>query len=79
MSTMNRLRWKCRRGMLELDLLLLQFLEHDYAALDAPSKQAFETLLTAGDEELWSMINGATSPPLPECVVVMNRLRACTT
>ena len=77
MNAMNRLRWKCRRGTLELDLLLLRFLEHDYAALDPSSKQAFETLLVAGDEELWGMINGVLSPSVPEAQAVMNRLRAC--
>jgi antitoxin CptB len=76
MSEMNRLRWKCRRGTLELDLVLQRFLECDYALLDPVSKQAFETLLLSGDEELWAMVSGEL-PPLPECQLVVERLRAC--
>lgn len=77
MSDLNRLRWKCRRGMLELDLLLQQFLERDYAALDAPGRQAFEALLESGDEELWAIINGEAASPVPACETVIDRLRAC--
>ena len=77
MSAINRLRWKCRRGMLELDLVLQQFLERDYAALDQLSQQAFEALLESGDEELWAIINGEASSSVPECATVVSRLRAC--
>ena len=34
MSELARLRWKCRRGMLELDLLLRDFLDSGYQDLD---------------------------------------------
>jgi len=77
MNALNRLRWKCRRGMLELDLVLQQFLECDYAALDPAAQQAFEALLESGDEELWAMISGETAPSVPDCEVVIDRLRAC--
>ncbi len=77
MNALNRLRWKCRRGMLELDLVLEQFLERDYAALDAPSQQAFEALLESGDEELWAIISGEAAPALPGCEAVLGKLRAC--
>jgi succinate dehydrogenase flavin-adding protein (antitoxin of CptAB toxin-antitoxin module) len=77
MSALNRLRWKCRRGMLELDLVLQHFLERDYAALDAPGKAAFEALLESGDEELWAMISGESASTLPACDAVIERLRAC--
>jgi antitoxin CptB len=77
MNTLNRLRWKCRRGMLELDLVLQQFLERDYAALDASSQQAFEALLESGDEELWAMISGEAATGIPGCDAVIGKLRAC--
>lgn len=77
MSEMNRLRWKCRRGMLELDLVLNRFLERDYSALDSESKQAFVTLLEAGDEELWTLITDEESSAAPELQAVMERLRTC--
>ena len=77
MSEMNRLRWKCRRGMLELDLVLNQFLEQDYSTLDCTSKQAFQTLLEAGDEELWTLITDEEASAAPELQVVIGRLRTC--
>jgi len=77
MSEINRLRWKCRRGMLELDLVLIQFLERDFSALDADSKKAFEILLEAGDEELWALITDVEASAAPELQAVIARLRAC--
>jgi len=77
MSEMNRLRWKCRRGMLELDLVLNKFLEQEYAVLDSDAKQAFVTLLEAGDEELWTLITGEKASIDPGLHTVIGRLRAC--
>ena len=77
MSNYNRLRWKCRRGTLELDLLLQQFLERDYPALDARAQSQFEALLELGDEELWAMIQGEVPPPLTGCDAIMLRLQSC--
>ena len=77
MSEMNRLRWKCRRGMLELDLVLQQFLERDYVALDRAAQQAFDALLESGDEELWAIVNGEAPCPVPGCQLVVERLCAC--
>lgn len=50
---MPRLRWRCRRGLLELDLLLDAFLETSYSALSEEEKQAFEALLRCPDQALW--------------------------
>lgn len=77
MNANNRLRWKCRRGMLELDLVLQQFLERDYLLLDADSQQAFEALLESGDEKLWAIVNGEAESPIGGCETVINRLRTC--
>lgn len=77
MSEMNRLRWKCRRGMLELDLVLNRFLEQDYSALDAAAQQAFVSLLEAGDEEIWTLISDEAASVEPGLQDVIWRLRAC--
>jgi len=50
----GRLRWKCRRGMLELDLLLLSFLDKHYANLSDHEKEVFERLLDEEDPVLQS-------------------------
>lgn len=49
----SKLRWACRRGMLELDLLLLPFLENHYANLNEEEKIQFEQLLTCNDQDLY--------------------------
>lgn len=77
MSELNRLRWKCRRGMLELDLVLNQFLEQAFPKLDLNAQQAFATLLEAGDEELWSLITDETASSPPDLQAVLSQLRAC--
>ncbi|HLQ26399.1 MAG TPA: succinate dehydrogenase assembly factor 2 [Acidiferrobacterales bacterium] len=48
----NRLRWQCRRGQLELDLILNDFLERHYAALSEAEQNAFARLLQLPDPTL---------------------------
>ncbi len=52
-----RMRWRCRRGLLELDIVLGRFVEH-YAALDAAQRVVFDELLELPDNTLWDMISG---------------------
>jgi antitoxin CptB len=56
MSEINRLRWRARRGMLELDILLLDFIDNHYATLPASLQAAFNALLALDDKVLWDMI-----------------------
>ena len=58
MSEVGRLRWLCRRGMKELDLLLLNYLEHNYPTAPAAEKQAFESLLQMPDPDLYGLVLG---------------------
>ncbi|ALP53018.1 hypothetical protein Tel_07520 [Candidatus Tenderia electrophaga] len=51
-ATKSRLQWRCRRGMLELDLLLQPFVERRYDHLSAEEKQQFHALLDFQDQEL---------------------------
>lgn len=56
-----RLRWQCRRGMRELDVLLLDYLERRWAFADEPEKAAFRSLLQLGDDLLIAyLLQGAT-------------------
>jgi antitoxin CptB len=56
----NRLRWRCtRRAMLEMDLLLGEFLERIFPTLDARAGGAFIILADMEDLELWPLINGS--------------------
>jgi len=55
---LQRLRWQCRRGMLELDLLLTGFLETGYQDLDEKEKHAFTRLLGYQDQILHDWLMG---------------------
>lgn len=59
----RRLRWQCRRGLLELDLLLSRFLEERYAALDSVDQEMFQVLLQQPDPLLLRWIQGQEVPP----------------
>jgi antitoxin CptB len=57
-----RLRWRCRRGMKELDLLLLRFLEQEYPAASAPERAAFTSILDLQDPEIFGYLVGRAVP-----------------
>lgn len=60
MTQKARLKWACRRGMRELDLLLDDFLEQRYEALSADEQESFARLLERPNEDLmdWLMEGG---------------------
>lgn len=51
-------RWQCRRGMLELDLLLNNFVDKEVKNLSAEQKQTFELLLSYPDQTLLDLLLG---------------------
>jgi antitoxin CptB len=53
-----KLRWACRRGMLELDVLLRPFVDDAYDALNDKDKSIFQRLLTADDPDLFAWFMG---------------------
>jgi len=53
-----RLRWACRRGMLELDVLLMPFMDAGYDALTDSQKATFERLLSCDDPDLFAWFMG---------------------
>lgn len=53
-----RLRWACRRGMLELDILFMPFVEEAYDDLSIENKAIFERLLVCQDPELFAWFMG---------------------
>ena len=48
----NRLYWKCRRGLLELDLVLEKYLRKN------PDDHCLSDLLDLPDNDLWDIICG---------------------
>ena len=74
-NRVRKLRWLCRRGMKELDLLLESFLRQNQQALERGSRPDFEALWHNEDEQFW------TEGPLPElpdavsCIGIRERIR----
>ena len=56
MKELDRIRWRCRRGMLELDIVLQEFVDKHYMQLDEIELKHFDTLLSLPDNDLWDMI-----------------------
>lgn len=53
---LERVRWRCRRGLLELDIVLQRFVDTYHAKLSEAELRQFETLLDLSDNDLWAMI-----------------------
>ncbi|WP_069469872.1 FAD assembly factor SdhE [Candidatus Marithrix sp. Canyon 246] len=51
-----KLKWRCRRGMKELDVLLTQYLEQNYDKASKKQQQAFENLLKLSDYDLYALL-----------------------
>lgn len=62
MGDLDRVRWRCRRGLLELDLILSGFLETRYARLDAEQRRLFNELLEESDNDLLDLAMGRREP-----------------
>ncbi len=71
----QRLYWRCRRGMLELDELLQDFVAREYARLDVREQQAFHALLCLPDQELLACLLQQQTPTDGELVHVITRIR----
>ena len=76
-SDLNRLRWQCRRGMLELDVLLERFLDEGYPALDREGQGLFVRFLKHPDPILYDWLMGYTEVPDPAERALVGKIRAC--
>ena len=72
---LDRLRWQCRRGMLEVDLLLNRFLETVYPTLTGQDKQLFANLLEYPDQVLLEWLMGRERPLDGRLARVVDRIR----
>ena len=74
MSEESRLRWQCRRGMRELDELLLRYLERHYAAADPREKAGFHAVLELPDPELNAYLLQRQTPASESIARVIKRI-----
>ena len=59
--SLNKLRWKSRKGIRELDILLQNYLDTHYSNLDSLDKKLFEELLEIDTYDLLNAISGKSS------------------
>lgn len=72
---LERLRWRCRRGLLELDVVLLNFLEQRYPNLSPPEQNAFDKLLAIPDDTLFAYMQGDQKPIDNELRKLVDKIR----
>lgn len=70
-----RLRWACRRGMLELDVLLGNFLEEVYVSLSPEDQATFVRLLECNDQELFDWLTGKKQSDSSELAAMVEKVR----
>ncbi len=71
----NRLRWACRRGMLELDLVLLPFLENVFLTLSEEKQVLFEKLLESEDQDLFNWFLKKSDPEEEDLKTIVTIIR----
>lgn len=74
-----KITWHCRRGMLELDLLLNRFLSTHIEFLALEEVEVLEKLLTVQDPQLYAWLMGFEQPMQKEFIPLVNLIRACNT
>lgn len=68
-------RWQCRRGMLELDLLLNNFVDKKLDVLSVQQKQSFELLLSYPDQTLFDLLFGSAVSSDPAIALMVQQIR----
>lgn len=74
-ADLQRLRWQCRRGMRELDLLLVRYLEREYPTAASETQRGFQRLLELSDPELLAYLLRGERPADQELAHVIDRVR----
>ena len=75
-TRMKRIRWRCRRGMLENDLVLSRFLDASADTLTEGDIANLDELLNMTDNALWDLVSGRTEASHAALAALVARLRA---
>ncbi len=75
MTDRSRLRWRCRRGTKELDIMLMRFFDRHFDDLTLPERKSFEKVLEAQDPELTDWLFGRSSPHESALTDIVERIR----
>ena len=76
MSERDRIIWHCRRGLLELDLILERFVSLHFDGLNAGQTEVFKELLAYEDNDLLDMLMGRAEPLNTCLTAVLEMMRA---
>lgn len=74
-AELKRLRWRCRRGMRELDQLMLRYLDQAWAQDSDTQRGVFRRLLDGEDDKLWRWFMGYDVPEDAEIATLVERIR----
>jgi antitoxin CptB len=74
----NRLFWSSRRGMLELDLVLMPFIENVYPTLIESDQLLYQLLLEEQDQDLFTWCMRREDPTDPDLLRIVNIIRENT-
>ncbi len=73
---LQRVRWRCRRGMLELDIVLGRFVDVHYAQMSHQERETFEEFLDMADNPLWDMICGKVDAASEKEAALIEKIRS---
>lgn len=76
LGNIDRLRWQCRRGMLELDVLLEAYLDQHYSDLPPRMQRHFIQLLDFPDPIIHAWCVGGEKPSDDEFAELVDSIRA---
>ena len=74
-NNIQKIYWACRRGMLELDVILCKFLDGAYVSLPDTEKELFIKLLAQDDPDLFNWLLGHEEPTDPELQIIVKKVR----
>ncbi|MEM9102179.1 MAG: succinate dehydrogenase assembly factor 2 [Pseudomonadota bacterium] len=61
--SLAKVKWNCRRGMIELDVILLAFVDQQFLSLEPKIQREFTALLSQEDPDLYAWIMGYGTAP----------------
>jgi antitoxin CptB len=71
-----RILWQCRRGMLELDVMLERFVQQRYESLTLQEQEVFEQLLQQSDDHLFSWLMGTERSENPQLQAMVEMIKS---
>jgi antitoxin CptB len=75
-AELRKLRWRCRRGMRELDQLLVRWLDREWGSSSEDDRAVFLRLLDCEDDRLWRWFLGHETAPDAALDSLVQRIRS---